>query len=225
MTAEESIIEDGAESTFLESKWSQSGFEEEKFEESFMIICQMEENYQNLLLSFNAKVDEYEAAGDIHFRSKIQYFLTLNNKLTFDNAYTPQFQYEYIFLHHGVILYVEEQKKQIDENFKILNTSGNDETSLQNWWKETGKQIYLDLLDKLETKHTTFRHETLESLTDTKLKAKCELFMNPKNELFLKKQFRYENLFKDLGYVMHGAQQMIRDFKDSTQNTTYYDNL
>ena len=84
--AEESIIEDDTESIFPESKWSQLGIEEEKFEESFMIICQMEENYQNLLLSFNAKVDEYEAAADINFRNKIGYFLTLNNKLTFDNG-------------------------------------------------------------------------------------------------------------------------------------------
>merc|ERR1712034_52059 len=199
-TSDDKIMQDPEDSIF------QEGFYQ-LMKEYDVMIKHMEIEYEQLVDSFFKKVDGLK---DMEFSIKFSNFFSEQENVAWMD---PIYQYELLFVHCGAICYAEEQENLIDKNFKFLDNIKNGKTTnIQNWWKETGKDIYIWILHKTKMKHESLLHDSLKSLEDEKTRVLITLFQkNPK--LFDATQYKYESLSKEVGYLRYGSLYTLNYFK------------
>jgi len=208
-----------------EKKINEEFFTEEIFIQRLVdhVIAHNEYHYKELVSYFIKQLDKLDGHTYAELQVEMKSFLNLNNTPMLD----LDDQYASFFVNHGVILYVEEQTHSIEKlnfleaiNYKFENDG--EETIIKNWWISIGKPIYLDVLTMVDKKHKKIRDNALQTFENSKLKAKCGLFMKH-DRLFLEPKYEYENVLKDVGYIIHGVRQACIEFKNSIYN--YYSTI
>jgi len=187
-----------------EKKLTEIAEKNELMEGFDVMMKHMESKSEKLVNSYCKKVNSLK---DMDLHQKILNFYCKSQNVPWTY---PSYQYEFLFVHHGAIKYITLQQNLIDENFDFLKSinvtdkNWSKETRIEKWWKETGKDIYLDALQKIKTKHDTLLQNTLKCVEDEKSRLLFELFEKyPK--LFNEPKYEYESLLRDIGYIHYGS--------------------
>jgi len=126
--------------------------------------------------------------GDENQTLKLKY--CLENKNTLMANTDPNYEYESMFMHIGVIGYA---KYMINELMKVDNSSIDDVNT-------TDLFTYMKILSM---KHEQILNNMLESVRDKKIKIKVQCFK--KNEcLFDSHKYKYESYLRTIGIILYG---------------------
>lgn len=153
---------------------------------------------------------EYLAAStNRKIMSKIDYFLKNMNQI--------KMNYEFVFICWGAFNYGQYQTmKAINDDIEdeIANFYSQDanQIKIQTFWRETVKNIYLDVVQNMKIKYGMLLEEAGQNIQDPKQKILCENFLqNP--DLFKEERYQYEYMLLKRGHLQEGPKEIMKKFK------------
>jgi len=152
------------------------------------------------------------ASADQNLITKIDYFLKNMDVITMN----PDYQYEFVFIYWGAFNCGQEQtKKAINDDIEndIINfySDAENQTKIKTFWNETGKNIYLEVLQNMKLKYDMLLDKAAQNIQDPKQNVLYKSFIiNP--ELFDEKNNKYEFLLFKRGHFQEGPNEISKEF-------------
>jgi len=168
------------------------------------IFKDVEKNFNFIYDCFKKELELHQ--DDEEVMNKIRFFVS--NPKFFEGNST--YEYESIFVRYGIVLYMEDHIKKIEENSDGIDCEAfTVNLRMMGWWKKKGKSIYVDYLHDIQIRNHMKIESVLKNFVDTKTAKKCALLMMKNNNCLKTYKYRYEYFLMRIGYVLHGAAETV----------------
>jgi len=168
------------------------------------IFKDVEKNFNFIYDCFKKELELHQ--DDEEVMIKIRFFVS--NPKFFEGNST--YEYESIFVRYGIVLYMEDHIKKIEENSDGVDYYAfTVNLRMMCWWKKKGKSIYVDYLHDIQIRNHMKIESVLKYFVDTKTAKKCALLMMKNNNCLKTYKYRYEYFLVRIGYVLHGAAETV----------------